>query len=283
MSSNISKQLDYFATKYYTVIKNIKRRIKMTQFFNNENIVSRIDLVMYVKPGTGNAIHHNRPNHGLALNCDGIKEYIFSDKKVIVEKNEIIYLPKYSDYDVSAFENGGCYAINFDFTDDCTFDSFVFKPKNIMNFTDCFKTAERCWKMKKSGFYSKTMSELYNIISMMQQQNSAEYISKNKSEIIKPALDYIHTNYTTEQINMQQLSSMCQISYEYFRRLFENFYGISPVKYVNNLKITRAKELIESGMYSVTEAAFASGYTDMSHFCREFKKSTGFAPSRYGK
>ena len=82
---------------------------------------------------------------------------------------------------------------------------------------------------------------------------------------------------------MQQLSSMCQISYEYFRRLFENFYGISPVKYVNNLKITRAKELIESGMYSVTEAAFASGYTDMSHFSREFKKSTGFAPSRYGK
>ena len=255
----------------------------MDNFLSDENIISKIDLVILVKSGTGNAIHSNRQNHGLALNCDGVKEYVFPDKKIHVGKNEIIYLPKHSDYKVTALENGDCYAINFDFTEDLIFDEFVFKPKNILKFTECFKGAEQSWKMKKTGFYSKTMSGLYEIISMIQQESNKEYISGGKSEIITPALDYIHANYTTEQINMQELSSLCGISYEYFRRLFENFHATSPVKYVNNLKITRAKELIESGMYTVTEAAYASGYTDMSHFCREFKKAMGVPPSRHGK
>ncbi|MBQ8232699.1 MAG: helix-turn-helix domain-containing protein [Lachnospiraceae bacterium] len=50
-------------------------------------------------------------------------------------------------------------------------------------------------------------------------------------------------------------------------------------KYINNLKISRAKELLSSGMYTVTQAAEMSGYTDVSHFSREFKKATGAAPS----
>ena len=54
--------------------------------------------------------------------------------------------------------------------------------------------------------------------------------------------------------------------------------GVSPLAYINSLKITRAKELLLSGMYTVTEVAFMSGYSDISHFSREFKKSTGVSP-----
>ena len=74
---------------------------------------------------------------------------------------------------------------------------------------------------------------------------------------------------------------MCGITPEYFRKLFKSFYGISPLKYINNLKITHAKELLASGMYSVTEAALQSGYIDMSYFSREFKKASGNSPKYY--
>ena len=76
---------------------------------------------------------------------------------------------------------------------------------------------------------------------------------------------------------------MCNITSEYFRKIFKGFYGVSPVRYINNLKITMAKELLESKMYSVTEAANQAGYTEMAHFSREFKSSTGISPSEYKK
>lgn len=74
---------------------------------------------------------------------------------------------------------------------------------------------------------------------------------------------------------------MCGITPEYFRKIFKAYYGVSPLKYINALKITHAKELLDSGMYSVTEAALRSGYTDLSYFSREFKKETGNSPKYY--
>ena len=74
---------------------------------------------------------------------------------------------------------------------------------------------------------------------------------------------------------------MCGITPEYFRKIFKTYYGVSPIKYINTLKITHAKELLASGMYSVTEAALQSGYTDMSYFSREFKKATEKSPCNY--
>jgi AraC-like DNA-binding protein len=76
---------------------------------------------------------------------------------------------------------------------------------------------------------------------------------------------------------------MCGITPEYFRKIFKSFYGSSPLIYINNLKITRAKELFESGMYSVSEVAAHSGYSDISYFSREFKSATGLSPTEYAK
>lgn len=76
---------------------------------------------------------------------------------------------------------------------------------------------------------------------------------------------------------------MCDISEDYFRRIFKNTFGISPRKYINNMKISYSNELITSGMYTITEAAELSGYTDMSYFSREFKKAFGVCPADYRK
>ena len=115
----------------------------------------------------------------------------------------------------------------------------------------------------------------------MQQEYFAHYISKSKLDIIKPAVEYIHQRYTKELISIEELSDMCGITPEYFRKIFKSFYGIAPLKYINTLKISHAKELIKSNMYSVTEAAMQSGYTDMSYFSREFKKETGISPKNF--
>ena len=50
---------------------------------------------------------------------------------------------------------------------------------------------------------------------------------------------------------------------------------------IRNLRIQRAKELLQTGECSVTEASIASGFNDTSYFSREFKKVLGFSPKEY--
>ena len=113
--------------------------------------------------------------------------------------------------------------------------------------------------------------------------NSLPYLPKSKQLLIQPAIDYIHKHYTEELINVQGLSELCGISYNYLRQLFETLYGVSPIKYINALKITRAKELLSSGLYTVHETAYLSGFSDLSHFSRFFKKCVGVFPNEFIK
>ncbi len=256
----------------------------MKNFMEYNFDIKNIVLACYVVAGKGDAVHNNRPSHGLALHLAGDKEYVFSDKTILhVHKNDIIYLPKHSYYSVKSNLSGDCYAINFDTLQNLNFRPFTFRIKNTHEFLNAFKTAEHIWKTKNFGFEMKCKSELYNILYNMQKEFRIEYISSDKFSIIHPAVDYIHKNFTSELLNISDLAAMCDITPEYFRSIFKSFYGTSPVKYINDLKITHAKELISSGMYSLSDCAELSGYTDMSHFSREFKKKTGICPSEYNK
>ena len=94
---------------------------------------------------------------------------------------------------------------------------------------------------------------------------------------------YFMENYYKENISVVHLASLCNISVVHLRNCFIKSFAVSPVKYINSLKLTRAKELIESGMYSVGDVCFLSGYNDESYFSREFKKSFKKSPKEYAK
>ncbi|MBQ4150610.1 MAG: helix-turn-helix transcriptional regulator, partial [Clostridia bacterium] len=65
------------------------------------------------------------------------------------------------------------------------------------------------------------------------------------------------------------------------RKIFKAEYGISPQKYIINLRIQKATELIETGDYSLKEVALLSGYNDYKYFSAEFKRLLGVSPSEY--
>lgn len=254
----------------------------MDSFLDDNLNISEIALAVFVAAGNADRLHKNRPNHGLALLCGGEYEYDFSNgKKIIVRKNDIIYLPKFSNYNVTFSEPGDCWAINFDIDLPNNFDSFSIHTKNSGFFSRCFRHAEQSWRKRELGFQMKCKSELYNILYQLRREMCLGYAASGKQKKLSPAISYIHENYTTELLSVEKLAGMCKITPEYFRQLFHQLYGVSPVKYINQLKISRAGELLSSGMYSVFEAAEMSGFSDASHFSREFKKSTSMTPSEF--
>ena len=82
-------------------------------------------------------------------------------------------------------------------------------------------------------------------------------------------------------LSMHEIAQQSFMSEVYFRKLFKASYGISPQKYLINLRINHAVNLIVSGYYTLQEVAFACGYNDYKYFSVEFKKVKGVSPSKY--
>ena len=74
---------------------------------------------------------------------------------------------------------------------------------------------------------------------------------------------------------------MIGVSTVYFRKLFTQVYGVSPINYVKALRIKKAKEMLRSDYGSLSDVAQSLGYTSLYDFSRDFKKRVGTAPSRY--
>lgn len=89
--------------------------------------------------------------------------------------------------------------------------------------------------------------------------------------------DQIDTNLT-----LKELSRGLDISPSYLSREFSrHFDNLSFGEYIRQQRIEKAKALMLTPSYSLTEIAYLTGFSDQSHFTRVFKQHTGTSPSEY--
>ena len=86
-----------------------------------------------------------------------------------------------------------------------------------------------------------------------------------------------------DHCSLEELAHEAGLSVSSLSRGFARETGISLHAYVIRQRLSRAAVLLETGEVSVSQAAVASGYTNMSHFSASFKKQYGVLPRDYGK
>ena len=91
---------------------------------------------------------------------------------------------------------------------------------------------------------------------------------------------YVSKHLFDKNFSVKRAAKIAGMSEVYFRRLFNERHGMSPLKYVTAMRIERAKMLLEHGE-NVTDTAKSVGFSDPLYFSRVFRAQTGFAPSRY--
>lgn len=256
----------------------------MAEFLDCNLNINKITLACYVPKGEGETVHNNRPSHGLALHLSGRKKYVFEGNKILyTDKNDVIFMPENSNYTVEsgAEERGNCYAVNFKISEKIKFEPFVLNMGDSV--TDKFKQAEKAFRLKSAGYEMRCKANLYSVICAMLAKYEKKYVPKRTEKIIEPAVKYIHENYISENISVEYLAEMCGVSTVYLRNIFQKCKNTTPIKYINNLKLERAKELLLSGYYSVPRISELSGFGNESYFCRYFKKATGMTATEYRK
>jgi len=73
------------------------------------------------------------------------------------------------------------------------------------------------------------------------------------------------------------------VSTVYFRKLFTKIIGISPINYIQQLRIKKAKEMLKSDFSKISVISEAVGYPNIYHFSKMFKQITGVSPTEYAK
>jgi len=68
---------------------------------------------------------------------------------------------------------------------------------------------------------------------------------------------------------------------QYFCRFFKKALGKTPVSYINDFRIRHAATLLRTTELPVTEVCLESGFNNLGHFMKEFKKATQFTPLQF--
>ena len=136
--------------------------------------------------------------------------------------------------------------------------------------------AESGKNMESAIAYAKKMiSQAIEI----RDQNSG---NKNRSNL-KTAVDFIDSHYMDEEISLNTVANVANVSSNHFSALFSQNMGQTFIEYLTTLRMNKAKELLRcTGMRS-SEIAGEIGYKDAHYFSYLFKKTQGMTPSDYRK
>ena len=86
-----------------------------------------------------------------------------------------------------------------------------------------------------------------------------------------------------ENFSIKEPAKCAGVSEGYFYRAFKKFFGMTPIRYQQQLRIEAAKTLLKATSLKCNEISFRVGFTDVYYFHRVFKKHTGITPKNYRK
>ncbi len=245
-------------------------------------IISKINSVttMYSEKNT-KAKRNNRYCWGIVIKYEGATVYVSKGKTYRSDANHPVILPKGCSYEWNCLASGHYVMIDFECDIVCD-EIFRLSVDNSEKILKLFKELEYKRTLRKPMNEMESIRDTYSILLMMTKTISKKYLSSGKRDKINPALDYIAKNYN-QNIKNDDLACLTGLSTVYFRKLFTDVVGISPISYIHSLRIKKSKEMLKSDYGNLTDIAQSLGYLNIYDFSRVFKKYVGISPSKYEK
>jgi AraC-like DNA-binding protein len=97
---------------------------------------------------------------------------------------------------------------------------------------------------------------------------------------IRLALTLLQKNAMAPSARISEIAEELHISSSHLRHIFKREVGMTPTHYVKVLRLQEAKKLLENTLLSVKEVMAAVGFSDLSHFVRDYKAQYGVTPSQ---
>ncbi|MBQ3085437.1 MAG: helix-turn-helix transcriptional regulator [Clostridia bacterium] len=207
--------------------------------------------------------------------------------ELVAEAGSVLYLPTDVEYESywDEEQQGGFLSFNFCLMDEegrplslaKEAEAVAKDPKGELyalfnGALECYVHAERFAELRLQGYFYDI---LYGIVKQVERRRLKQ--EEDVGRIYK-ALIHLNDHYMSE-VTAEELAAMCGMSVATFRRLFKKYKQTSPLKYKNHLRMLHAREMLQSGLYTVSEICELVNCTDLSHFNKMYRAEFGINPS----
>jgi AraC-like DNA-binding protein len=218
---------------------------------------------------------------------DGRAVYYLDDKPFLLNKGDFIYIPAGVSYTAHADrrERLTGYTMIFKYTymdggsKKLPFPT-VFNVTPSTMLSHLYEQLDKIWEGRARGYRLMVKAIALQIFHDLIFRTSQGYNSCNQSNRIEIIKNYIQKNYQKD-IQLDDVAGILNLNPVYIGSFFKKRTGYSIRQYINLVRISQAKRLLVSGMYSVSEVAYLCGYHDIYYFSKVFKQLEGVSPSYY--
>lgn len=146
-------------------------------------------------------------------------------------------------------------------------------------------------RMYKEGRYFMLKAYLMQLILLVIREQcdavsptgSCAFESVNKKYVVERIINYFEEHFS-DKISLDQIAENMYLSPFYISKIFKSEVGDTPIRYLINIRLEKAKALLEEERgSSIQEIAAMVGYDDAYHFSKLFKKRYGISPSQARK
>ena len=244
-------------------------------------------LVCVIKSEINNctkAIYVNRRhNHAFVYILSGSCSYNFNNEyEFTVNTGDILYLAHNAEYTMHVHTpNYRFIYCDFQLNDNVFRKSNVYTLQHTSDVENQFVNLVKTYNMFSKASFSKCISLIYNIHSMIIMNDDQVHMKPSTESKIKKVREYIDTHFANDMLSIPLLAEEVEMSEVYLRKLFKQQYHMSPSQYLIFVRIKKAKQLLKYRFLTLEECASQCGFSTVQYFCRVFKKNTGMTPSEY--
>lgn len=156
-------------------------------------------------------------------------------------------------------------------------DSHGLNEEMIRSFQNFYDAVDQVTPPKAIHILYQLFQHMVELRSSIEETSSEQYFK----EYIPVALNYIQEHLQDEDLSITSVSGHVYLNPVYFGRIFKNVMKMSFKRYVQNIRMEKAKELILEDKESITNICNAVGIPNPSYFSQVFKQYTGILPSEY--
>lgn len=213
-----------------------------------------------------------RESNGLMIVRYGKFRYFMNDETFVSDPEHIILIPAGADYSLICDEDAETYVLNF-YAPPISESILSFcGSKNLFDKADFIVANHDGSPHQRLASFSK----LYAIFASLFDESK-----KDTPQIIKKGVEYINQNLASHSLTVEKAAGVAGVSNVYFRRLFGEHFGVSPLTYIQEKRIALAKHKMADRTVTLESIALECGYSSIYSFSAVFKKKEGISPSKY--